>query len=132
MLCRTTQVLIGLSASSALVCAMPSTAVAETAVANTPVARTPMQCVVGQEQQTCSVLWQDDVLEIQLEDGRQLRARRLGRWSTATRDGVPIQQCNMRINLGNDVVYGLLSRSSITGTTLTWPLLKIVLPELKP
>ena len=132
MLCRTTQVLIGLSASSALVCAMPSTAVAETAVAETAVARTPMQCVVGQEQQTCSVLWQDDVLEIQLKDGRQLRARRLGRWSTATRDGVPIQQCNMRINLGNDVVYGLLSRSSITGTTLTWPLLKIVLPELKP
>jgi len=137
MLCRTAQVLIGLSASSALICAMPSTAAAETAVgetavANTAAARTPMQCVVGQEQQTCSVLWQDDVLEIQLEDGRQLRARRLGRWSTATRDGVPIQQCNMRINLGNDVVYGLLSRSSITGTTLTWPLLKIVLPELKP
>ena len=132
MLCRTTQVLIGLSASSALVCAMPSTAVAETAVANTPVARTPMQCVVGQEQQTCSVLWQDDVLEIQLKDGRQLRARRLGRWSTTTQDGVPIQQCNMRINLGNDVVYGLLSRSSVTGTTLTWPLLQIALPELKP
>ena len=132
MLCRTTQALIGLSASSALVCAMPSTAVAETAVAETAVARTPMQCVVGQEQQTCSVLWQDDVLEIQLKDGRQLRARRLGRWSTTTQDGVPIQQCNMRINLGNDVVYGLLSRSSITGTTLTWPLLKIVLPELKP
>ena len=137
MLCRTAQVLIGLSASSALICAMPSTAAAETAVgetavANTAAARTPMQCVVGQEQQTCSVLWQDDVLEIQLEEGRQLRARRLGRWSTATRDGVPIQQCNMRINLGNDVVYGLLSRSSITGTTLTWPLLKIVLPELKP
>ena len=132
MLCRTTQVLIGLSASSALVCAMPSTAVAETAVANTAVARTPMQCVVGQEQQTCSVRWQDDAIEIQLEDGRQLRARRLGRWSTATRDGVPIQQCNMRINLGNDVVYGLLSRSSITGTTLTWPMLQIELPELKP
>ena len=137
MLCRTTQVLIGLSASSALVCAMPSTAVAETAVAetavaNTAVARTPMQCVVGQEQQTCSVLWQDDVLEIQLKDGRQLRARRLGRWSTTTQDGVPIQQCNMRINLGNDVVYGLLSRSSVTGTTLTWPLLQIALPELKP
>ena len=132
MLCRTTQVLIGLSASSALVCAMPSTAVAETAVANTAVARTPMQCVVGQEQQTCSVLWQDDVLEIQLKDGRQLRARRLGRWSTTTQDGVPIQQCNMRINLGNDVVYGLLSRSSITGTTLTWPMLQIELPELKP
>ena len=137
MLCRTAQVLIGLSASSALICAMPSTAAAETAVgetavANTAAARTPMQCVVGQEQQTCSVLWEDGVLEIQLEDGRQLRARRLGRWSTATRDGVPIQQCNMRINLGNDVVYGLLSRSSITGTTLTWPLLKIVLPELKP
>ena len=132
MLCRTTQVLIGLSASSALVCAMPSTAVAETAVAETAVARTPMQCVVGQEQQTCSVLWQDDVLEIQLKDGRQLRARRLGRWSTNTQDGVPIQQCNMRINLGNDVVYGLLSRSSVTGTTLTWPLLQIALPELKP
>ena len=132
MLCRTTQVLIGLSASSALVCAMPSTADAETAVANTAVARTPMQCVVGQEQQTCSVLWQDDVLEIQLKDGRQLRARRLGRWSTTTQDGVPIQQCNMRINLGNDVVYGLLSRSSVTGTTLTWPLLQIALPELKP
>ena len=132
MLCRTTQVLIGLSASSALVCAMPSTAVAETAVAETAVARTPMQCVVGQEQQTCSVLWQDDVLEIQLKDGRQLRARRLGRWSTTTQDGVPIQQCNMRINLGNDVVYGLLSRSSVTGTTLTWPLLQIALPELKP
>ena len=91
-----------------------------------------MECVVGQEPQTCSVLWQDDALEIQLEDGRQLRARRLGRWSTATQNGVPIQQCNMRINLGNDVVYGLLSRSSITGTTLTWPLLQIALPELKP
>ena len=132
MLSRTAQVLIGLSASSVLAFAMPSKAVAETAVANTAVARTPMQCVVGQEQQTCSVRWQDDVLEIQLKDGRQLRARRLGRWSTTTQDGVPIQQCNMRINLGNDVVYGLLSRSSITGTTLTWPLLKIVLPELKP
>ena len=132
MLCRTTQVLIGLSASSALVCAMPSTAVAMTAVAETAAAQTSMGCVVGQEQQTCSVLWQDDVLEIQLEDGRQLRARRLGRWSTTTQDGVPIQQCNMRINLGNDVVYGLLSRSSITGTTLTWPMLQIELPELKP
>ena len=132
MLCRTTQVLIGLSASSALVCAMPSTAVAMTAVAETAAAQTSMGCVVGQEQQTCSVLWQDDVLEIQLKDGRQLRARRLGRWSTTTQDGVPIQQCNMRINLGNDVVYGLLSRSSITGTTLTWPMLQIELPELKP
>ena len=137
MLSRTAQVLIGLSASSVLAFAMPSKAVAETAVAEKVVAEkavapTAIGCVVGQEQQTCSVLWQDDVLEIQLEDGRQLRARRLGRWSTATRDGVPIQQCNMRINLGNDVVYGLLSRSSITGTTLTWPMLQIELPELKP
>ena len=132
MLSRTIKALIGLSASSALALAGPSTALTETAVAEEAVAQTPMRCVVGQEQLTCSVRWQDDAIEIQLEDGRQLRARRLGRWSTATRDGVPIQQCNMRINLGNDVVYGLLSRSSITGTTLTWPLLKIVLPELKP
>ena len=122
MLSRTTKALIGLSASWVLALAGLSTAVAQTA----------MECVVGQEPQTCSVLWQDDALEIQLEDGRQLRARRLGRWSTATQNGVPIQQCNMRINLGNDVVYGLLSRSSITGTTLTWPLLQIALPELKP
>ena len=132
MLSRTIKALIGLSASSALALAGPPTALTETAGAEEAVAQTPMRCVVGQEQLTCSVRWQDDAIEIQLEDGRQLRARRLGRWSTATRDGVPIQQCNMRINLGNDVVYGLLSRSSITGTTLTWPMLQIELPELKP
>ena len=122
MLSRTTKALIGLSASAALALAGPCIAAAQTA----------MPCVVGQEQQFCSVLWKDDAIEIQLEDGRQLRARRLGRWSTATQDGVPIQQCNMRINLGSDIVYGLLTHSAISGTTLTWPLLQIELPELKP
>ena len=79
MLSRTIKALIGLSASSALALAGPSTALTETAVAEEAVAQTPMRCVVGQEQLTCSVRWQDDAIEIQLEDGRQLRARRLGR-----------------------------------------------------
>ncbi|MBL6801707.1 MAG: hypothetical protein ISQ52_01295 [Synechococcus sp. BS307-5m-G38] len=122
MLSRTSKALIGLSASWILALAWPFAATADTS----------MRCVIGSEQQACSVLWQDDALEIQLEDGRQLHARRLGRWSTTTRDGVSIKQCNMRINLGDDVVYGLLTRSSITGTTLTWPRLQIELPDLKP
>ena len=46
--------------------------------------------------------------------------------------GRAITSCNVKITLPNDTAYGLLVRSATEGTTLTWPQLRIEMPELIP
>ena len=87
-------------------------------------------CSNGSRQAPCSVKLNDDNLELRLETGRVLSARRLGHWRVSQQEGVTTRSCNARINLGDTVMYGVLRISSSTGTSLIWPQGRIDIPAL--
>ena len=87
-------------------------------------------CSNGTRQAPCSVKLNTDSLELRLETGLMLSARRLGRWRISHQDGITTRSCNARIDLGDAVVYGVLRISSSTGTSLIWPRQRIDIPAL--
>ena len=87
-------------------------------------------CSNGTSQALCSVRLNDDSLELRLEPNLRLNARRLGRWRISHQDGMTTRSCNARIDLGDEVVYGVLRISSSTGTSLIWPQQRIDIPAL--
>lgn len=87
-------------------------------------------CSNGSRQAPCSVKLNADNLELRLENGRVLSARRLGRWRVSQQAGGTTRSCNARIDLGDAVVYGVLRISSSTGTSLIWPRQRIDIPAL--
>ena len=87
-------------------------------------------CSNGTSQAPCSVRLNADSLELRLDPNLRLKARRLGRWRVSHQDGITTRSCNARIDLGNEVVYGVLRISSSTGTSLIWPQQRIDIPEL--
>ena len=90
------------------------------------------RCVINAVSQRCQVVQTTDSLELSLDDGRAIAARRLGRWRRSGKGATATSSCNVKITLPNDTAYGLLVRSAEEGTTLTWPQLRIELPELRP
>ena len=90
------------------------------------------RCIINAVAQSCQVVQTPDSLELTLDDGRAIAARRLGRWRSSGNGASTITSCNVKITLANDTAYGLLMRSATEGTTLTWPLLRIEMPELRP
>ena len=90
------------------------------------------RCVINAVAQSCQVVQTPDSLELSLDDGRAIAARRLGRWRRSVPGATATSSCNVKITLPNDTAYGLLVRSEVEGTTLTWPQLRIELPELRP
>ena len=90
------------------------------------------RCVIKAVAQICKVLQTPDTLELSLEDGRTIAARRLGRWRSSGKGATTVDSCNVKITLQGDTAYGLLVRSAEQGTTLTWPQLQIEMPELRP
>ena len=88
-------------------------------------------CSNGTRNAPCSVKLDDDSLELRLDPNLLLKARRLGRWRISRQDGITTHSCNARIDLGTDVVYGVLRISSTTGTSLIWAQQRIDIPELQ-
>lgn len=87
-------------------------------------------CSNGTTTARCEVSLDDNDLKLKLNNGNSLSARRLGRWSNAERDGEQVRSCNVRINLGDEIVYGLLRIHTKDGTSLIWPQRQIDIPEL--
>ena len=88
-------------------------------------------CSNGTRNAPCSVKLDDDSLELRLDPNLLLQARRLGRWRISRQDGITTHSCNARIDLGSEVVYGVLRISSTTGTSLIWAQQRIDIPELQ-
>ena len=87
-------------------------------------------CSNGTNQATCSIRLDEDSLELRLHPDLLLKARRLGRWRVSKQDGITTRSCNTRIDLGTEIVYGVLRISSSTGTSLIWPQQRIDIPDL--
>ena len=111
-----------------MLCAALVAAVATTTALATEFER--RVCSNGTSQAPCSVRLNADSLELRLDPNLRLKARRLGRWRVSHQDGITTRSCNARIDLGNEVVYGVLRISSSTGTSLIWPQQRIDIPEL--
>ena len=90
------------------------------------------RCIINAVAQSCQVVQTTDSLELSLDNGRAITARRLGRWRLSGNGASAITSCNVKITLPNDTAFGLLVRSATEGTTLTWPQLRIEMPELIP
>ena len=90
-----------------------------------------MVCSNGTSQTPCSVTLNNDALEVSVQPNLLVKARRLGRWSISTQNGITTRSCNARVDLGNEVVYGVLRINSSTGTSLIWPQQRIDIPALK-
>ena len=87
-------------------------------------------CSNGTRQAPCSVKLDDSSLEVRLGPDQVLKTRRLGRWRISHQDGITTRSCNARIDLGDEIVYGVLQISSTTGTSLIWPQKRIDIPDL--
>ena len=87
-------------------------------------------CSNGTRQAPCSVKLDDGSLEVRLGPDQVLKTRRLGRWRISHQDGITTRSCNARIDLGDEIVYGVLQISSTTGTSLIWPQKRIDIPDL--
>jgi len=86
-------------------------------------------CSNGTHQAPCTIKVTADRLELRLETGLMLNARRLGRWRISRQDGITTHSCNARIDLGDEVVYGVWRISSSAGTSLIWPQRRIAIPD---
>ena len=111
-----------------MLCAALVAAVATTTALATEFER--RVCSNGTSQAPCSVRLNADSLELRLDPTLRLKARRLGRWRISHQDGITTRSCNARIDLGDEVVYGVLRISSSTGTSLIWPQRRIDIPAL--
>jgi len=87
-------------------------------------------CSNSTRQVPCSVRLNDGSLEVRLGPDQVLKTRRLGRWRISHQDGITTRSCNARIDLGDEIVYGILQISSTTGTSLIWPQKRIDIPDL--
>jgi len=87
-------------------------------------------CSNGTRQAPCSVRLDDGSLDVRLGPDHVLKARRLGRWRISHQDGITTRSCNARIDLGDEIVYGVLQISSTTGSSLIWPQKRIDIPDL--
>ena len=87
-------------------------------------------CSNGTSQARCSVRLDQNGLEVRLHTNQTLNARRLGHWRISQQDGITTQSCNARIDLGDEVVYGVLRINSSTGTSLIWPQQRIDIHNL--
>ena len=87
-------------------------------------------CSNGTSQAPCNVRLNAISLELRLDPNLRLKARRLGRWRISHQGGITTHSCNARIDLGDEVVYGVLRISSSTGTSLIWPQQRIDIPDL--
>ena len=88
-------------------------------------------CSNGTRNAPCSVKLDDDSLELRLDPNLLLKAQRLGRWRISRQDGITTHSCNARIDLGSEVVYGVLRISSTTGSSLIWAKQRIDIPKLQ-
>ena len=88
-------------------------------------------CSNGASSADCQAQLSEDALSLTLENGQHLTAKRLGRWKEGRTDGVRERSCNVRIDLGDDFVYGLLTVNAQTGTSLVWPQQRIDIRDLK-
>jgi translation initiation factor IF-1 len=79
-----------------------------------------MTCTNGESVTPCKVDFNNTTLTIILPNGDQLTARCLGRWNTTTMEGKTQRSCRMRIDLGDEVVYGLWLMSASEGAQLIW------------
>lgn len=89
-----------------------------------------MECIAGGSQTICRIGYDGNGLELRVVPDLALKARRLGRWRVSSQDGITTISCNARIDLGDDVVYGVLQSNSANGTSLIWPQLRIDIPDL--
>ena len=111
-----------------MLCAALVAAVATTTALATEFER--RVCSNGTSQAPCNVRLNADSLELRLDPNVRLNARRLGGWRISHQDGITTRSCNARIDLGNEVVYGVLRISSSTGTSLIWPQQRIDIPAV--
>ena len=88
-------------------------------------------CSNGSSTALCKAELNNDALTLTLKDGKRLTARRLGNWKQNNTGGGVERSCNVRIDLGNDFVYGLLKVNSKQGTSLIWPQRQINIRNLK-
>ena len=88
-------------------------------------------CSNGSSTAPCRAELSNDALTLTLKDGSSLTAKRLGRWKQNTTASGLERSCNVRIDLGDDFVYGLLKVNSKKGTSLIWPQRQIDINDLK-
>lgn len=120
---RRWQLLANSVLTSALMMHPPSWAesFASNMICSDGVSETP--CVIGFNNNT--------TVDITFANGNQLIARRLGRWSIKMHDETTQRSCNVRIDLGDEVVYGLLQISASKGAQLTWSRGQITIPGFR-
>ena len=88
-------------------------------------------CFVNKKQHICRVTMAGDNLEIQVGSTQKISVERRGHCRTRRADGVISRSCNVKLGMEDDFVYGLIVRSSTTGTTISSPRLEIKVPDLK-
>jgi hypothetical protein len=91
-----------------------------------------MTCTNGVLVTPCKVDFNNNTtLTIILPNGDQLTARRLGWCNTTTMEGETKRSCRMRIDLRDDVVYGLWQMSAFEGPQLIWSRGRIRVPDFQ-
>ena len=88
-------------------------------------------CSNGSSTTPCRAELSNDALTLTLKDGSSLTAKRLGSWKQNRTESGMERSCNVRIDLGDDFVYGLLKVNSKKGTSLIWPQRQIDINDLK-
>ena len=88
-------------------------------------------CSNGSSTSPCRAELSNDALTLTMKDGSSLTAKRLGSWKQNRTDSGMERSCNVRIDLGDDFVYGLLKVNSKKGTSLIWPQKQIDINNLK-
>ena len=88
-------------------------------------------CSNGSSTAPCRAELSNDALSLTMKDGSSLTAKRLGSWKQNRTDRGIERSCNVRIDLGDDFVYGLLKVNSKKGTSLIWPQKQIDINNLK-
>lgn len=88
-------------------------------------------CSNGSSTARCRAELSNDALTLTLKDGSNLTAKRLGSWKQNRTESGMERSCNVRIDLGDDFVYGLLKVNSMKGTSLIWPQRQIDINDLK-
>lgn len=88
-------------------------------------------CNNGLSTASCQAQLTNEVLTLTLKDGSRLTAKRLGSWKQNKTEGGIERSCNVRIDLGDDFVYGLLKVNTNSGTSLIWPQRQIDIRDLK-
>ena len=88
-------------------------------------------CSNGSSTAPCRAELSNDALNLSLKDGSSLTAKRLGNCKQNRTGSGMERSCNVRIDLGEDFVYGILKVNSKKGTSLIWPQRQIDINDLK-